>query len=1467
MSEEGVEAQQGIPQKTTIDSVPTLTQSELPVLVEKTLLEQCPENPKLQEFQEKYQYVKNELIEKRLYGFIDAVIDAKSRSGAMIEYTNRDDLLATALTARDKLHPKLNYPKEEQLSFEERMKSRTEVVRRLESYTRAYADQTMDKKAAVALDVENQKVKQALEGLRDENPIQKIRNYRERERLNQKLKEIKVQMSAPEYINYSISFELDILKYHQELDIEQEFPKVVQEIVKGTEDFLVGLEGDDSLQSETNRAFVTTLVDPLLKAGVEKGLIQAKDRDEYMELIAPVVDTPDPEMLKKLVQTTPMGARSTRNLWEYNYSKGKDTKNKAFNILRAQLLKDPLTSALGWMYPQSSTTQYVDRLSKAYFGEDLPKKYFTDLLQAKETVDKEDITYFSTLINTPTIKKVFGEAALTKMKEKAVQVPPNADSAIDYAFYLQDAESVVSLAIGAFHHSADPTADSKRFFSALTYRPDWKTTVEKVSKRFPKFAKLAEVIDAHKSSDESVFKGSDGKDAVEELMADFLIHRGAAPLQMLNEQIEKANNTEVFLKALLQKEIATPEQAKALSGDSPELFFLRNFINAGSFFKGTTSESEIKKLLILASRATELIPYVNQSSTFESWNRLRIFALNPNVDKTTFEYGKNLIVSEPEFSKMRNGNWPFEHPETFMNREGVAFIKECAKVYKGTAFETTVSRLMGAINNRHLTFERVLELRNKLDEEGLKNASINPDLFLQTDDQIALYTIFRKGWEREEYKDLWRISIDALQKTTEKDRKYICILPEKCSWLFNDQFKSLTKTLLNLAPHILKSEEDIQFVNQLVGLHGAKTEHLLRGYAECLQAGAVSGQDKKLLLEFSKSFRVFEPTIIVGHKKAKEEGRETIFLAGLNSMAEKMLGNGSMTDEQRNYPYYQGLLRHVYPNNAGGVWGSYESIATCRDQSRDLEKYVIEPKYDIDLLTQGTMFLREGETYSSEDEEKLWKPIIDGQKRLDELSKKSLGSGLTSNYEFEEDVQAALNKMKEDEGKFTEFPPLTLEEQVFQIVTNAMFANQKHLPEAKRILLDTILHKGGISEWNEHPSEDVKEQYSRLSRLNEFYIDTMKDDIREIVDKTLLDDSYDTYSKELFEELNHKTQLQKGADDYNRLQPDKLGMSDSFLMQAGKILERRYGRKLSTDEIKKIVGRYEAVTGGLKEAKSTSENKTTQAFYGVLRNQRSKTLEALKMVTGEDVDPARVHLGNISLKEAIATEKKIEKGEYNKEEFSRYLSQSMIDLFAPERGQVALNLSKFESDSGTQRKVLRGYITKTKESAHARMVGGVCVGADNPGSYNQNSIWGMEEYSQLVFQNPDTLVCQGLVLMHDYTDQGKRVLCVSLNPSETYIQASDERALFKGIMGTLQKFATDNNFDMIASSTDRNIRTNRTGGIFESALNDRVNEVHKKFRFEEQKRFSYYPSYQIQDMDVLWENQEEKANDGTGITN
>jgi len=862
-------------------------------------------------------------------------------------------------------------------------------------------------------------------------------------------------------------------------------------------------------------------------------------------------------------------------------------------------------------------------------------------------------------------------------------------------------------------------------------------------------------------------------------------------------------------------------------------------------------------------------------AVIKRFDQLSKVVLENKEDFTKLSYLMNSHVID----RLKNPSTAIDNIPAFLNASRTipelskenALMSEFCKQYKDadtvtffrnitTAYGDLPKQLVPIVTlvgNSELSRERALELPLKASDilsGSLFSLSAEfPSLYLATDQDNDFFRKLTTSYQ--ENADHMREASRAM-KDKGLSHELALLFPQQASALMEDKMRESRIFIFDRAATMLKDTSDVRFLNSLVGEFGRKSDQLIRGYHECLTAGAISTNDKELVVEFARQFRVISPTTIQGYKEAKQAGHEKVYIAQLQALAERMTGSGTITDEERSKPYYKDLLRHVYSNNSGN-WTSFESNESCPDRSADLSGFKIKPRYELDLLSQSEIRVKAGETLDPSTQERVQKPILDVAERMNALGhdKEKIQTNL------QENVDNLLLEVRQ-KGGLTGIDldsVTTLDEKLFLVLTDSIYGTRSINSAAVKDLVITyeFANFEDISDYIAGTQDRVgranNQDYALLCEVGTFYSDRIKEVNRRLVQAAWNNPTIAATMPEYFQKLAQDTTVAQRKDSINRLQVERLGSSDSFVKQIGKMLEKRRGKKYTPDEVKNIIQRYESWTGGLTEKSSTSPKPETRAIYGQLRSQREKTLDAYKVITGTEIDPKDAHLGEIDLQQALATEANIREGKYDEEQFASYTVQRFIDLFEDERSKIDSELGKFESISGKQREVLYGYVTKTKESAHARMVGGACVCGDNPDKYPNQNIWSMPNYFQMVFQEPDTLQCQGLVLLHHFEEDGKKILTASFNPSSTYVYSIDESALFKGIAGSLQEFASDNGFDMVAVSHNKAIRTNRTGGEFEKAMDRRVSEVGKTHTFKTAQQFSYHPSYQLQEMDLVWE--------------
>ncbi|MBI4240015.1 hypothetical protein HY620_03435 [Candidatus Uhrbacteria bacterium] len=647
---------------------------------------------------------------------------------------------------------------------------------------------------------------------------------------------------------------------------------------------------------------------------------------------------------------------------------------------------------------------------------------------------------------------------------------------------------------------------------------------------------------------------------------------------------------------------------------------------------------------------------------------------------------------------------------------------------------------------------------------------------------------------------------------------------------------------------LLNDSENFDLVYRMMQRDSAKAESIIQGYFNCLQDGFPK-EKREVIFEFTSHFKIVSLQLLKGYVGSDVEKK--MYIERLKMITERMI-SGTLTDTDRAEPYFNGLLYHVYPNNVGH-WTTLERNKKCSDRSADLAEFNIEKVYRIDLLAAGDISLAPGASLRKEAIASLQHPVWNLETKARELAYDVEALKVQFEQKLDEQMARLRASGRYDESQIA---VTTIEEKLFLLMADEVYGTSDFsdgvlkslLLEYEFIYFEDIQHY--IAGTRDRVSQSKDGEYILLCELHELYAGKMKEIQRTIVERALQQPA----TAELLPFFYNKEVQEKGKIEQQtavaKLQVEKLGLSEGFLRHIKRTLGRG-DKQYSDEQLKKLIRRYERAANGL-QSKTVSEKtkKRTKAFYGQLRAQREATMKAVSQILGGKMNAEEYYLDTISLGDYAKMEHRGTEGEYNQEEFAAYTTQRFMDVFAPERDTIAGELDKYVSTKGSKREVLNAYIGKDKESAHARMVGGVCVSGDNPPA--PKNLWDMPNYFQMVFQDTETFECRGLVLLHHFEEDGKKILTASLNPSSTYLYSVDGAALFEGIMKSLEQFAMANDFDMIAVSQNHGIRTNRTKTIFEASLDERIKKVDKQYSFQQEVQFSYSPNYQMKGMDIVW---------------
>lgn len=1180
-------------------------------------------------------------------------------------------------------------------------------------------------------------------------------------------------------------------------------------------------------------------------------------------------------------------------------------------IASSMLCQDMVSEIKGMVqgvpYDKSrSQTPYGDAISNLKLDQS-DRLFF----ERSASIDNDELEIWDVVKRRPEINTAFGKTVSdldSNIYDMALKgsIESNSGAEIDQLKLYPTPESIRNLFLLAGTYAGRRTENSIKVLNELATQEDWPEIFGKAKEKYPGLESVASLVTSEDGTmipslnfnqvqKESTlpaslykkFRDNELPDATPKLM------ETALAALTTEELIEAGNKSSVINKGMREKLTSTCSvilQQKLEGGKVPAadtanyIDLLRNhFVEILSKPDSDISSSyyqfEWQMKDVFLPIATEILKNANDEKVSKALSEGFIMSRFKN-HKTSYAYEDSklfqMMTSDIERAETLAPLYKTSNPEIFDNprftsKKGFDYLIEFAAkfmplVQKTTYSEASPAGMMLDMVSRDLIDQKwALEMPDSalemLKGEFCPIAFKYSKQFLSSPEAIDYSQRCLLAYGKN-LRALY-MAASATASTGSLPGAEIDKFPQMLPALINtekleDNF--LLAFVLNNGEILLKEPVHTAFVNRVVGIYGNQAQTIIQGYIECIKSNVVNKENSSLVSEFLERFRVVSPNIIKGYIDAKAKNQQDIYIAEMSSMAEGIGGARPFSDAERDKPYFNDILRHVYPNNSG-QFGNYEKNELCSDRTADLAVYKVRPKYEIDLFAVGQVSLKEGTELDKTKLAGITEKIIRVQKEFETVG-------------FDPEKMVALvdgdinTLYKELTGKEENSESISREGKLMKILGDSLYSKNSGINQGR--IKDVIIRyefahfqdvRDYIAGTSDRLSNAPNKDYALLCELNEFFNDRIKEVDRRILEKGYENEDVKQVMKGHFENLSIAKNEESVTSKLNKLQVEKLGMTPAFLNQIRRSLEQRTGKKYTDEKLERLIGLYEKMTEGLVQKSTTSKSKRTQAFYGQLKSQRDKTMEAVRQITGKDVDPASIHLGEINLPEMMKAERTILSGTYDENQFAAYTVQRLINIFSEEQQTITTELDKFVSTSGKVGQKLNAYVSKTKESANARMVGGVCVARDNPTKENRGegakNMWDMPNYLQMVFQNPDNLQSQGLVLMHTYEegkeDKEEKVLTVSLNPSSTYLYSVDEKAMFTGIMGQLEKFAEDNNFDKILMSTNKAIRTNRTGGKFEEALNERVSKVAKGFKFAEPARFSYTPSYNMESMDVVWE--------------
>jgi hypothetical protein len=515
--------------------------------------------------------------------------------------------------------------------------------------------------------------------------------------------------------------------------------------------------------------------------------------------------------------------------------------------------------------------------------------------------------------------------------------------------------------------------------------------------------------------------------------------------------------------------------------------------------------------------------------------------------------------------------------------------------------------------------------------------------------------------------------------------------------------------------------------------------------------------------------------------------------------------------------FYSEVVQTVFSSHTD-FYTSFESNERCADRTSDLARFKLRPAYEMTLAGNVEMVLKPGASADAARLATVLAPLHKAHSHLFSLPADRVEEALKEKL-------SAAHRRRSSERE-------TIDEQLTALLLEARLGL---CPSDKAKEAAHFYHSfrfedlRGYCEGTRAKAEAAENpQYAHLLYLREFFADHLHDTLHHLVESAFQAKDFQTAAEEYRRRFNEAEAAALNKQRANRL--GRLGLTPKFL-----------------DRLAKAAADPNLTPGQRR-----------LALAGMIGAEQRRTAAAIKKITGKTVDPGAIHLASVSVPALAAGGGGL--GQAESRGGNQDLKKMLLGFFDSDLDVIDDEIAKYKPKDGRRgrSRTLVGYVTKNHTSAHARGVAGVCVAGDNPDHVGekQHCQWNLENFFQMVLKDGETRRCEGVLLLHHYAEPAGRILTASFQPTSTYLLKVDAEELFHTLLNQLVVFACDNDFDFIACSTNPQIRTNRTGGVFEQAIKKQIAGMNHRLDLSKPRVFSYRPDYRQKELDVLWRREQ-----------
>lgn len=586
------------------------------------------------------------------------------------------------------------------------------------------------------------------------------------------------------------------------------------------------------------------------------------------------------------------------------------------------------------------------------------------------------------------------------------------------------------------------------------------------------------------------------------------------------------------------------------------------------------------------------------------------------------------------------------------------------------------------------------------------------------------------------------------------------------------------------------------------------------------------------------------------HEAEGEEAAKN-YLEKLKAKAKGLISSG-IPEEQRAMEEYKFLVQYVYPK---GNYSDHEKNLACGDHLEHIEAYQFDRKgYPIVLSGLQGYGLKNGEKENP--------GLLDAYSERLQKMRAFVSSRGPDNKLLQEAFDKKIAGIFEGkaEASFKEIKDLSTKEKLFCLIVSEAIRKAKELGVGGARTLRTDETK--VFEPDEEILDLVVEYKYAYHEDLEAYVQRSADDAKQYGDK--ISQNFVLWSElsviygenmkhvmknEIMEKINSEPHFRTIVDSYVKTICELTSDDDVLTKARERIKSTLENAHIPAEKRAEVIWKqvWTLFSSNLKFA-SPEQGKL---FEARMREVISPFLAGTSPENLDELLPKLLSLRN---------ERRFDIGAKVEDLLSRDIGfvfkelAKYEELAEVEAKETSMNGPKNKLvEKSAKKRNIRGHITKTQESANARMGAYLCIAGDT-------SMWQNPNYFELVLEDEETNRCMGVAMMLKIdSEDGKKYLWFGPNPFESFLTQVSAKKTYDYMYKTVCNFASENGFDGVVVPAQENkilgACTNRGGEfpgfIKASRLKDEKGNI-KVVQFG--KNHTLGGSYGYTDGALVWES-------------